>query len=57
MRNVHEYRCVPGSKNEEESHETELPLWKSREKPVFEDIQEAIDYGNRLVELITMLDA
>ena len=36
----------------EEYTEAELPLWRSREEPIFRSIEEAEKYGERLMELI-----
>ena len=33
--------------------EAELPLWKSSDKPAFGNIEEAEEYGKRLIELIS----
>jgi superfamily I DNA/RNA helicase len=33
--------------------EAELPLWKSRDKPIFANLGEAEEYGKRLIDLVT----
>ncbi|MBD3184182.1 AAA family ATPase [Candidatus Poribacteria bacterium] len=39
----------------DEMEETELPLWKDREKSAFKDIKEAVEYGDKLFGILRNL--